>query len=276
MGHPGSSALADFIERAQTLTIVTGAGVSTASGIPDYRDRSGNWKHARPIQYADFVAHRSARQRYWARSLSGFARMADAKPNAAHRVIARFEDAGRIDTLITQNVDRLHSRAGSRRVIDLHGSLDQVYCLGCSFRASRYDWQRSLADANRNWKPTLREVRPDGDAELENKDYAQFTVPDCPNCAGIVKPDVIFFGEVVPKSRVEAAMAAVERADALLVVGSSLMVFSGFRFVRRARKLQKPVAILNRGQTRADDLAELKIDAECEPALVSAAAQLGV
>ena len=272
----GSSALADFIGRTRTLAIVSGAGVSTASGIPDYRDRNGNWKHTRPIQYADFVAHRSSRQRYWARSLSGFSRMAGATPNAAHRVLARFEDAGWVDTLITQNVDRLHSRAGSRRVIDLHGSLDEVHCLACSFRASRHDWQQSLADANRNWQATIRQFRPDGDAELDDHDYGQFSVPDCPHCGGIVKPDVVFFGEVVPKSRVEAAMAAVERADALLVVGSSLMVFSGFRFAQRARELDKPIAILNRGRTRADDLADLKIDAQCEPALTSAAAQLGV
>ena len=205
----GSSALADFIGQTRTLAIVSGAGVSTTSGIPDYRDRSGNWKNARPIQYADFVAHCASRQRYWARSLSGFSRMANAAPNAAHRVMVRLEEAGWVDTLITQNVDRLHSRAGSRRVIDLHGTLDEVVCLSCSFRASRHHWQRSLADVNADWQATVLQLRPDGDAELDDNDFEHFSVPDCPSCGGIVKPDVVFFGEVVPKSRVEAAMAAV-------------------------------------------------------------------
>ena len=272
----GANELAEFIKQAQTLTIVSGAGVSTASGIPDYRDRNGNWKHTSPIQHADFVAHHSSRQRYWARSLSGFSTMAGATPNEAHRVLARLEEAGRVDTLITQNVDRLHWRAGSRRVIDLHGSLDDVFCLACSYRTSRHDWQQSLAETNRNWQGTVRQLRPDGDAELDEDDYRHFRVPDCPKCGGIVKPDVVFFGDVVPKSRVEAAMAAVQRADALLVVGSSLMVYSGFRFARRAHELGKPIAILNRGQTRADDLADLKIDTECEPVLLQAATQLGI
>ncbi len=271
---PDSRTLAEFIDDAGSVAVVSGAGVSTDSGIPDYRDRDGEWKNAKPVQYGDFVSKPATRRRYWARSLIGWPQMADARPNAAHDALARIEIAGHIDTLITQNVDRLHHRAGSRRVIELHGALADVRCLSCDFISERRRWQERLAVANADWQPGDATPRPDGDVELADADYDDFDVIDCPDCGGIVKPDVVFFGESVPKTRVTAAMDAVDRADALLVVGSSLMVFSGFRFARRAAELEKPIAIVNRGRTRADDMATLKIDADCSSVLSAAAVLL--
>jgi len=269
-----ASALARLLHSAGTTAVVTGAGVSTDSGIPDYRGADGEWKHARPVQFQDFVADVATRQRYWARSLGGWSRMAAARPNAAHHALAALESGNRLDTLVTQNVDRLHQHAGSRSVIDLHGTLADVHCLSCEFRAARARWQQRLADMNGSWQAGVAEPRPDGDSEPADGDYASFDVPPCPDCGGIVKPDVVFFGESVPKPRVAAALDAVERAGALLVVGSSLMVFSGFRFARRAAELGKPIAIVNRGRTRADDLATLKIDADCAPVLEQTAVLL--
>ena len=269
-------ALAAFLDDADSLVVVSGAGVSTDSGIPDYRDRDGEWKHAKPVQYADFVARPDTRRRYWARSMSGWSRMARAKPNAAHRALVDIEAGGKLDTLITQNVDRLHQSAGSRKVIDLHGTLAEVHCLECEFRMSRAEWQTRLSAANAGWRGTVRSIRPDGDAELVADAYEGFEVPGCPDCGNIVKPDVVFFGETVPGPRVTAAMEALERAAALLVVGSSLMVFSGYRFARRANELGKPIAILNRGRTRADDIAALKLDAGCADVLSAAVGMLDV
>ncbi len=240
-----------------------GAGVSTASGIPDYRDKDGKWKNAQPVQYGDFVGKASTRQRYWARSYAGWKRIATAAPNKAHRALASLERRGHIDTLITQNVDCLHQRAGSERVVDLHGRLDRVVCLDCQAPLSRDRWQRELATANPGWDASVDYYKPDGDAQLSESDIDLFAVPDCPVCGGTVKPDVVFFGENVPKDRVREAMDSIERTPALVVIGSSLMVFSGFRFARRASELGKPICILNHGKTRADDLATLKIENDC-------------
>jgi len=263
----GTDALRDFLDANPSVAVLTGAGVSTGSGIPDYRDRNGDWKHAQPMQFHEFAGSVVARQRYWARSYVGWQRFGKAEPNAAHRALAELESAGKIDTLITQNVDRLHSRAGSRRVIDLHGDLGVVVCLGCGEKDSRRNFQRRLADANADWHTDVFRYNPDGDAELAEKSHLDFRVPGCRSCDGVVKPDVVMFGESVPTARVEDAMAAVERADALLIVGSSLMVYSGFRFARRASEAQKPIAIVNRGRTRADDLADVKVDGDCRVVL---------
>ena len=261
--NPQTRALRRLLGRADSIAVVSGAGVSTASGIPDYRDRNGDWKHSRPVQYGDFVASEDTRKRYWARSFLGWSRIAAARPNVAHRALAELEAAGTVDTLITQNVDGLHRRAGSRKVIDLHGRLQRVRCMDCAALSSRAVWQQRLARANASWDGDVQSFAPDGDARLRNADTSAFVIPDCEACGGVVKPDVVFFGENVPKQRVASAFEAMDRADALLVVGSSLMVFSGYRFARRAAETGKPIAIINRGRTRADDIATLKIDADC-------------
>lgn len=267
---PLAQSLGSFLAGTGSLTVLSGAGVSTGSGIPDYRDRNGDWKYSQPIQYPEFMGRAEARRRYWARSYIGWQRFSKAEPNAAHRALARLEEAGKVDTLITQNVDRLHSAAGHDNVIDLHGDLGKVRCMACDAVCERADFQAELAAANPNWDAEARQIRADGDAELDEHATADFSVPDCAACGGILKPDVVMFGENVPRARVEKAMGAVERADALLVVGSSLMVFSGFRFARRAREIGKPVVILNRGRTRADDFADMRIDEDCERVLPEA------
>jgi len=267
--NPDARELARFMARAGRVAVVTGAGVSTASGIPDYRDRNGDWKHARPVQYADFVARPEVRQRYWARSFAGWARIANARPNRAHTALAELESAGTVDTLITQNVDGLHHRAGSRQVIDLHGRLQRVRCMGCGKTACREQWQEQLAAANPDWRVGTDYFAPDGDAKLRDEDVSAFIAPDCASCGGFIKPDVVFFGENVPKDRVASAFEALDGADALLVVGSSLMVYSGYRFARRAADTGKPIAIVNQGRTRADDIAAVRIDADCGEVLDS-------
>lgn len=261
--HKAARILRSFIEAHGPVALLGGAGISTASGIPDYRDADGKWKNAQPVQYADFVNQSSTRRRYWARSYAGWERIATATPNAAHDALASLERRGHIDTLITQNVDCLHQRAGSKRVVDLHGRLDRVICLDCRTPMTREHWQEQLAATNPNWQARVDYYKPDGDAELEQADIDRFDVPPCPECGGMMKPDVVFFGENVPRARVREAMDVVERSPALVVVGSSLMVFSGFRFARRASQLDKPICILNRGKTRADDLATLKIEKDC-------------
>ncbi len=255
--------------------MLTGAGVSTGSGIPDYRDAQGRWKHSAPIQHADFVARHAARQRYWARSLVGWPWFERAAPNANHRALAALERAGLVRRLITQNVDRLHQRAGSNRVIDLHGRLDRLRCLGCGAEGPRAPLQDRLAAENPRFAALAAEMAPDGDAAIGDLDVSGFQVPGCEHCGGVLKPDVVFFGDGVPMERVDAAMAAVRAADALLVCGSSLMVYSGYRFCKAAAEAGLPIAALNLGQTRADALLSLKVEASCEsvlPALADALA----
>ncbi len=258
--------LSGFVRKYPRLVVIGGAGCSTASGIPDYRDEAGDWKHPQPIQFQDFIASAAVRQRYWARSSIGWQRMAGARPNAAHIALARLEHAGRVRLLVTQNVDGLHQAAGSRQVVDLHGRLDQVRCLDCDDRISRPLFQAALEAANPDWSPRSRPA-PDGDARLLAADTKSFSVPPCRRCGGRMKPDVVFFGESVPRERVQRSMDALDKADALLVVGSSLMVFSGFRFARRAAELGLPIAAVNRGRTRADELLSLKISLDCGAAL---------
>jgi NAD-dependent SIR2 family protein deacetylase len=254
--------MVDLLTRCPRIVALTGAGCSTGSGIPDYRDDDGAWKRAAPVQHLDFVRSAPVRRRYWARSLVGWPVVAEARPNAAHRALARLEDAGIVRDVVTQNVDGLHQRAGSRRVVDLHGRIDAVGCLGCETTLSRATLQVELEALNPDWVGVAAGPAPDGDADLE-RDASDFRVPDCPACGGILKPDVVFFGDSVPRARVADAHARVAAADALLVVGSSLMVFSGLRFVRAAAAAGTPVAIVNRGRTRADDLAALKVEADC-------------
>jgi NAD-dependent SIR2 family protein deacetylase len=261
------SRLEDFIAAHRRLFVLTGAGCSTGSGIPDYRDEQGAWKRTPPVTYQAFVGDGITRRRYWARSLVGWPRIAQAQPNAAHRALAELEVQGRCSQLLTQNVDGLHQAAGSRAVIDLHGRLDAVVCLGCGASSSRADVQRRLAEANPAWAGLAAGAAPDGDADLEDRDFATFQVPACDACGGMLKPDVVFFGENVPRARVDAAMAGLAQADAMLVVGSSLMVYSGLRFVHAAVRAQIPVAAVNLGRTRADDLLRFRMAAPCGDAL---------
>lgn len=255
--------LVAFIREHPRLAVLTGAGCSTDSGIPEYRDDEGNWKHRQPMQFAEFVKNESKRRRYWARSFAGWHRISNAKPNAAHHAIARLEESGRLTGLITQNVDNLHRAAGSRNVINLHGVLQYIRCLDCGATDSRHDYQCRLQDRNPDWSATITKIAPDGDARIAIGDCGSFDVPGCAICDGIVKPDVVFFGEPVPRSRARRASEILERSDALLVVGSSLMVFSGYRFARLANESGKPVAILNRGATRADGIATHRFSANC-------------
>ena len=259
----GIDALRRLVAAHPRLFVLTGAGISTASGIPDYRDRDGGWKRTPPVTYQAFVGAVAVRSRYWARSLVGWRRFGRAVPNAAHAALARLEHAGHVVQLLTQNVDGLHQAAGSRAVVDLHGRLDRVRCLGCERRTARADFQRVLERVNPDWVALDALDAPDGDADLEGLPFDRFVVPACEACGGLLKPDVVFFGEAVPRERVERAFAALERSDAMLVVGSSLMVYSGFRFARAAAQAGKPVAAINLGRTRADGLLSLKIEADC-------------
>ena len=263
------SALLSLFERFGKVTVLSGAGCSTASGIPDYRDDGGNWKHRRPVQLAEFLSSAATRRRYWAQSFAGWSRIANAKPNDAHLALAALERLQKVGCVITQNVDNLHRRAGSLNVIDLHGLLHQVRCLGCGVIVGRDQFQQQLAEDNPDWSATVAGFAPDGDARLVAGEFRDFRIPECESCGGTWKPDVVFFGEGVPAERVERATGSVQECDALLIVGSSLMVLSGLRFARMANALGKAVIIINRGTTRADDLATAKLTDDCGALLSS-------
>jgi NAD-dependent SIR2 family protein deacetylase len=261
-----SKKLQEFIQRYPRLLVITGAGVSAASGIATYRDRNGVWQASTPIKHQQFVDSSNFRKRYWARSFVGWPAVAEAQPNEAHFSLCALEKMGHIELLITQNVDRLHQRAGSTNVVDLHGRLDLVVCLHCTARSSRHHLQAQLVARNPGLRPGLGVPRPDGDFELSDA-CCTLNVPDCDHCGGILKPDVVFFGGTVPSTRLQSCMNALDQADAVLVVGSSLQVYSGFRFCRRAVEKGMPLALVNQGKTRADDIATLKIEAPCAEVL---------
>jgi NAD-dependent deacetylase sirtuin 4 len=242
------------------LVVLTGAGCSTESGIPDYRGPGTARRARNPIQYREFLDDAKARQRYWARAVVGWSRIAEARPNRAHQALAALERGGVIHGLVTQNVDRLHRAAGSEAVIELHGALADVRCLGCGKLESREDFQARLLRRNPGWLDRFAEAAPDGDAELSAEISATFEVEGCLHCGGPMKPDVVFFGESVPRDRVERAYAWVEAAEALLVVGSSLTVFSGYRFVKRAFERGTPIGIVNLGPCRGDPQASVRVD----------------
>jgi NAD-dependent SIR2 family protein deacetylase len=256
----GSERLCDLVSRGEVV-VLSGAGLSTESGIPDYRGPTGRARAIAPITYQDFVGSDHARQRYWARSHLGWRHITDAAPNAGHLAVAGLERAGLVTATITQNVDGLHQAAGSRQVIDLHGRLNRVLCLGCAAVSARSSLDQRLRAANAGWTPRLDHINPDGDAVIDDDAIAEFRTVDCELCGGLLKPDVVFFGENVDKTRVEQCYALVDGARALLVLGSSLTVMSGYRFVRHAAKRRVPVAIINQGATRGDALADLIIDA---------------
>ncbi|HSE13387.1 MAG TPA: NAD-dependent protein deacetylase [Rudaea sp.] len=265
-----ADALREWLAGYRHIFVLTGAGISTASGIPDYRGPDGLWKRNAPITYQDFIRDPAMRARYWARSFFGWPLVMRALPNRAHAALVALEAQQRITTLVTQNVDGLHARAGQRAVIDLHGRIGEVACLECAARFARADIQRQLAEDHPDWVVTGAAIAPDGDADPGKVDLRGFEPPVCPDCGGLLKPDVVFFGENVPQARVAAALDALRAADAMLVVGSSLMVYSGYRFARIARAGGLPLAILTRGVTRADDLATLKLDVDCVPTLAAA------
>ena len=246
--------------------VLTGAGLSTDSGIPDYRGPGS--VRATPMQFSEFVGSRAAQQRYWARSYLGWRQIGQAEPNAGHLALVELERCGLVGVL-TQNVDGLHTAAGSRDVINLHGEISAVLCLDCGDRSSRLELQARLAARNPDLlqEPVLEhaELRPDGDAVVE--DWSSFVLADCLVCGGRLKPDVVFFGESVPKPRVQDAYDLVDRAEVLVVAGSSLTVMSGLRFVRHQWKHSRPTLIVNRGPTRGDEFATLKLDAGCSETL---------
>jgi NAD-dependent deacetylase sirtuin 4 len=259
--------------RGRRVATLTGAGISTDSGIPDYRGPETRRRARNPIQHREFVGALETRRRYWARSAIGWPRFRSFLPNAAHHALARLEARGVVQGLITQNVDRLHHKAGQKQAIELHGALHEVKCLDCGVRESRDGLQERLLALNPAFATRSAELAPDGDAELPPGSLEGFVVPACLHCDGALKPDVVFFGDNVPRDRVDQAFALVDAADALLVVGSSLAVFSGYRFVLRAHERKTAVAIVNLGETRGDPLATLKLDArsgEVLPALAQA------
>lgn len=261
--------------RGRRVVALTGAGISTESGIPDYRGPKTRHKARNPIQYRAFVGSAEAQARYWARSVVGWPRMSAAQPNPAHRALAELERAGLLAGIITQNVDRLHARAGSRRVVELHGALAEVRCLSCGLIEDRDALQARLLAANPGWQVrTPAELAPDGDAELQQALIDGFEAVGCLSCAGVLKPDVVFFGENVSKPVTAAAWRLYAEAEVLLVVGSSLTVFSGYRFVRRAAAESVPVAIVNLGPTRGDHAASVRVDGEAGAVLPRVAAAL--
>jgi NAD+-dependent protein deacetylase sirtuin 4 len=267
---PDLAPLATLLDllRGRRVVVLAGAGCSTESGIPDYRGPESSLRTRKPIQYQEFVRSEAARVRYWARSTFGWLRIAAARPNAAHRALAHLEEGVVVRGIITQNVDGLHHAAGSRRVVELHGSLASVQCLACGVGLRRDDYQEQLLALNADWAERLErrtrsegiETAPDGDAELPAAVLESFRVPPCRRCGGVIKPDVVFFGENVPARRVEDAWRLFEEAEVLLVVGSSLTVYSGRRFIYRAQKEAVPIGIVNLGPTRADEVAAAKVE----------------
>ena len=272
--HKHAGDLEDFVRQHDRIFVLSGAGISTDSGIPGYRDDDGRWKRSPPVQWPDFLRSESTRRRYWARSMLGWPLVGRAVPNAAHRALAQLEAAGRVRSLVTQNVDGLHQRAGSSGVIELHGTISQVVCLDCGAEHSRESIQHLLQRDNPALCDLSALAAPDGDAELESHHMDTFHVPGCDLCGGMLKPAVVFFGENVPRQRVDDAALALERADAMLVVGSSLMVYSGYRFCEWAQRMGKPIAAVNRGRTRADHLFAVKVEAPCVDVLVPLASSL--
>ena len=263
--------------RAGGVCVLSGAGLSTESGIPDYRGPTGQLRARLPMTITEFTSSPAARRRYWARSQVGWRRMRRAAPNAGHDAIAALQRAGQVTGIITQNVDGLHQAAGARDVIDLHGSLSQVVCLGCGAHSSRTRLDERLRAVNGELElADAAPVNPDGDVELEDAQVQRFTLVGCERCgADLLKPDVVFFGENVPRPRVQRCFELVDRAASLLVVGSSLTVMSGLRFLHRAQRGATPIAIVNQGVTRGDALAQVRLDAPLGPTLSALAAAGG-
>jgi NAD-dependent SIR2 family protein deacetylase len=262
--HHGAHDVAEFLLRHSQVLVLTGAGLSTASGIPDYRDRDGVRRGQPSIQGPEFRKSAAVQRRYWARSMVGWPTLASAAPNAGHRALAVLERTHRVGAVLTQNVDGLHQQAGSQHLLELHGNVHHVVCLDCGAQVGRATVQEQLLEANPALADVVASPAPDGDAHLEPDALAAFHLPFCIHCGGTLSPDVVFFGDGVPPARTAAALARMEAADALLVVGSSLMVYSGFRFCRMAAESGKPIAAVNLGRTRADHLLSIKVEESAE------------
>ncbi|MEV4074048.1 NAD-dependent protein deacetylase [Nonomuraea fuscirosea] len=269
----GVAELVELVSRGR-VAVLSGAGLSTESGIPDYRGPTGRARRAEPMTYQRFVGSAEARRRYWARSHVGWRQIGLARPNDGHRAVAELERRGLLAGIVTQNVDGLHQAAGARQVIELHGGLDRVVCLSCRERTPRAELERRLRAANPDWEAAAGQINPDGDAVLTDAQVATFRVVDCTGCGGLLKPDVVFFGENVPGPRVDECFAVVGGARVLLVLGSSLAIRSGLRFVSRAAALGIPIAIVNQGPTGADADATLTVDAPLGPTLTHLTTQL--
>ncbi|XP_013403456.1 NAD-dependent protein lipoamidase sirtuin-4, mitochondrial [Lingula anatina] len=259
--------LHEFLLQCKKLFVLTGAGISTPSGIPDYRSEGvGLYARSkdRPVQYQDFLKHAHVRQRYWARNFVGWPRFSSFLPNSAHLKLAEWERCGLVHSLVTQNVDALHYKAGSHKVIELHGSSHRVECLQCKRIVPRVAIQRQIERDNPHWHAEIvGSMAPDGDIQLSQDQVKDFKVPVCSHCDGILKPQIIFFGDNVPKPIVENIYSRLTESDSILVLGSSLQVFSGYRFLRAGKEQGKSIAIVNIGPTRADNIADVKVDAEC-------------
>lgn len=254
------------------MVVLTGAGCSTESGIPDYRGPNGTWHRRRPMNYSEFLRSAESRRHFWARNYTAWPRFSSSQPNRAHLALARLEETGKLHQLVTQNVDGLHQRAGSKRVIELHGRTSEVVCIGCGDLTARAELQQKLDAMNASWNPAAGRVNADGDVELSRDDTASFEVPDCSRCAGVLKPNVVFFGDSVPRWRVDEVMQQIRESDLLLVAGSSLTVWSGYRFAKAAVDFQVPLAIINLGETRADAIATVKLEANVGDAIEAIAA----
>ncbi|WP_282693911.1 NAD-dependent protein deacetylase [Streptomyces sp. CC208A] len=275
---PGTTDLEPVVEvvGAGGVLVLSGAGISTESGIPDYRGEGGSLSRHTPMTYQDFTGSDRARRRYWARSHLGWRTFGRARPNDGHRAVAAFGRRGLLAGVITQNVDGLHQAAGSEGVVELHGGLDRVVCLRCGDVSARRELARRLEEANPGFDPVPAALNPDGDADLTDEQVAGFHVVACGVCGGVLKPDVVFFGETVPAERVERCRELVRAAGSVLVLGSSLTVMSGLRFVRQAAEAGTPVVIVNRDPTRGDRLAAARVALPLGKALVSVAERLGV
>jgi NAD-dependent SIR2 family protein deacetylase len=275
MDSPSLDALSELVAGGG-VAVLSGAGLSTESGIPDYRGPTGRARPASPMTFQTFTRDAAARQRYWARSHRGWRHVADARPNAGHRAVAQLERAGLLDGIVTQNVDGLHQAGGSRSVEELHGGLDRVVCLDCGHRRPRTELARRLRAANPGLERVSAPLKPDGDVDLAESEIRSFRTVDCSACGdGMLKPDVVFFGETVPPDRVQRSYALVDSARLLLVLGSSLTVMSGYRFVLHAAKHRIPVAIVNQGATRGDRYAALTVAAPLGRVLPALARRLG-
>jgi NAD-dependent SIR2 family protein deacetylase len=258
--------LQDFLVDKRNLVVLSGAGISVGSGIPTYRDKAGNWKRSDPIQHQDFMSRKSARQRYWLRSYSGWPAVASAVPSPSHHAIAELERREFVKMVVTQNVDRLHQQAGSRNVIDLHGRLDEVICMHCHRVIPRHALQPKLKLLNPFFSQQ-GEMAPDGDADVAEDSVSSVEVPPCEDCDGILKPNVVFFGDNVDKSIVQHVYDGIDDSDGMLIVGTSLKVFSGYRFCRYAAKQGKPIASINPGLSRGDDLIQTIVRGDSDDVL---------